>query len=76
MYDLAMMEPYPLTQLYTAFSKGCDSVVLYLPRTSDLTQLAEQYKAKRDGEKLKTIHYCMQGASKALCVFYGEFAMD
>lgn len=71
-----MMEPYTLLQLYSSFSKNCDSVVLYLPRTSDLQQIADQYEPKKDGGKLKTMHYCMHGASRALCVYYGRFVMD
>lgn len=70
-FDLHVMEPYPLGKLYTAFSRHCEEIVLYLPRTSDLRQLAEH--AGQD-EKLEVTHYCMNGASKALCVFFGNFA--
>lgn len=72
-YDLGVMEPYPLEKLYTSFSKLTNEVVLYLPRTSDLRQLAK--RAKQD-EKLKVTHYCMHGASKALCVHFGDFELD
>ena len=64
------MKPYPIQELYAPFSACANEVVLYLPRTSDLRQLAKY--AKKD-EKLKVTHYCMHGASKALCVFFGEF---
>lgn len=67
------MEPYNLRHLYDAYSKATNDFVLYLPRSSDLEQLVELYKG---GEKLKVIHYCMNGSSKALCVFYGTFQLD
>lgn len=69
-YDLQMMEPYPLEKLYSAFASKCKDVVLYLPRTSDLRQIAAH---ATDDEKLEVTHYCMHGASKALCVFFGDF---
>lgn len=72
-YDLAVMQPYSLDKLYTSFSALTAEVVLYLPRTSDLRQLAKY--AKKD-EKLKVTHYCMHGASKALCVYFGDFAAE
>jgi len=71
-YDLSVMQPYSLDRLYTAFSRQCTDVVLYLPRTSDLRQLTQH--AKED-QKLEVVHYCMQGASKALCVYLGSFAV-
>ena len=67
-----MMQPYGIKALYEPFS-AATHVVLFLPRTSDLKQIA-QYGAKN--EKLRITHYCMYGASKALCVFYGDFAME
>ena len=67
------MEPYPLEKLYSAFTGLTQEVVLYLPRTSDLRQLAKHAK---DGEKLKVTHYCMNGASKVLCVYFGEFDLS
>jgi trimethylguanosine synthase len=67
------MEPYNLQHLYESFSSLSDSIVLYLPRTTDINQLANY--AKKD-EKLPVKHYCMHGASKALCVFYGPFHLE
>ena len=67
------MQPYSIDKLYTAFYGLTKYVVLYLPRTSDLGQLAKQ--AKKD-EKLEVTHYCMHGASKALCVYFGDFDGD
>lgn len=72
-FDLGEMAPYPLEKLYSAFSRQCKEVVLYLPRTSDLRQLVEH--AEED-KKLEVIHYCMRGASKALCVYFGNFVFE
>ncbi|KAF2481857.1 RNA cap guanine-N2 methyltransferase-domain-containing protein [Neohortaea acidophila] len=72
-FDLAHMQPYSLDKLYTSFSGPASHVVLYLPRTSDLRQLV---KLAEDDDKLKVTHYCMHGASKALCVFFGDFELD
>jgi trimethylguanosine synthase len=72
-YDLSVMQPYPLQQLYSTFSTLSNEVVLYLPRTSDLRQLAKQAK---DDQEVKVTHYCMHGASKALCAYFGDFAVD
>lgn len=64
------MEPYSLEKLYSDFSRLTKDMVLYLPRTTDLRQLV---KHSKEDEKLEVVHYCMNGASKALCVFYGNF---
>nr|POE96909.1 trimethylguanosine synthase [Quercus suber] len=71
-FNLDIMEPYPIQHLHNVFSATCNSFVLYLPRTSDLRQVARFAK----DEKLKVIHYCIQGASKAICVFFGKFELD
>lgn len=68
-----MMQPYSMKALYEPFSATATHVVLFLPRTSDLKQIAK-YRAKN--EKLRITHYCMYGASKALCVFFGGFDME
>ncbi|QIX00650.1 hypothetical protein AMS68_006167 [Peltaster fructicola] len=70
-FDLSVMQPYSLMDLHSAFSKASDHYVLYLPRTSDLRQIAEL--AQKD-KKLDVIHYCMHGHSNALCVYFGSFA--
>ncbi|KAK5107167.1 hypothetical protein LTR62_001661 [Meristemomyces frigidus] len=67
-FDLSVMEPYSLLHLYRSFSTVTKDMVLYLPRTSDLRQLAMY---DDEGEKLKVVHYCMHGASKAICVYFG-----
>ncbi|KAF2685738.1 S-adenosyl-L-methionine-dependent methyltransferase [Lentithecium fluviatile CBS 122367] len=72
-FDLSKMEPYNLEKLYRGFSKYTKHVVLYLPRTSDLNQLA---RYATDGKKVEVAHYCAKGASKALCAYYGDFNFD
>jgi trimethylguanosine synthase len=69
-FNLRTMEPYSLKTLYTEYSLFTNHIVLYLPRTSDVRQLA---KLVEDGEKAPVVHYCMEGASKALCIYYGGF---
>lgn len=60
-FDLTKMEPYNLDKLYKSFTKVTKEVVLYLPRTSDLNQIA---RYGQDGKKLEVAHYAMMGASK------------
>jgi trimethylguanosine synthase len=60
-FDLTKMEPYNLDKLYKGFTKICKEVVLYLPRTSDLNQIA---RYGQEGKKLEVAHYAMIGASK------------
>jgi trimethylguanosine synthase len=55
------MEPYNMDKLYRSFSKVTSHIVFYLPRTSDLNQLA-MYAA--EGKKMEVAHYCLKGASK------------
>ncbi|KAK4186143.1 RNA cap guanine-N2 methyltransferase-domain-containing protein [Podospora australis] len=63
-FDLSTMEPYNLEVLHQA----CKPMehALYLPRTSDLRQIA---KLVPDGTKIDVRQYCMEGASKALVAF-------
>ncbi|KAH7095289.1 RNA cap guanine-N2 methyltransferase-domain-containing protein [Paraphoma chrysanthemicola] len=72
-FDLTKMEPYNLEKLYKSFTKYSDEVVLYLPRNSDLNQIA---RYAQDGKKLEVAHYTITGASKALCVYFGDFKFD
>jgi len=58
------MAPYSLKQIHDA-CEGMDSA-LFLPRTSDLRQLA---KLAPEGKKIEAIQYCMEGASKALVAY-------
>ncbi|OCK86175.1 S-adenosyl-L-methionine-dependent methyltransferase [Lepidopterella palustris CBS 459.81] len=69
-FNLSTMQPYNLAAIYLPFAKVTKEIVLYLPRTSDLNQLVKY--APEDG-KLEVAHYCLKGASKALCVYLGNF---
>lgn len=60
-FDLSKMQPYNLETLYKSFIKVSSHLVLYLPRTSDLNQIA---KYAPEGKKLEVAHYCIKGASK------------
>ena len=60
-FDLAKMQPYTLTDLLYSFQQLTEDVVLYLPRTSDVRQLAMK---SNEGSKTVVMHYCMEGASK------------
>jgi trimethylguanosine synthase len=60
------MEPYNLDTLHEA----CRPMphALYLPRTSDIRQLA---KLVHDGSpKMEVVQYCMYGASKAMVAYF------
>ncbi|PTB65392.1 hypothetical protein BBK36DRAFT_1142378 [Trichoderma citrinoviride] len=63
-FDLSIMHPYNLQQLHEAYKKM--DHVLFLPRTSDLRQIA---KLAPPGKKLDVVQYCVEGASKAMGVF-------
>ena len=62
-FDLSHMQPYTLLDLLVPFQTYTKDIILYLPRTSDLTQLAE---TTQEGIKLTVVHYCMEGASKVV----------
>ncbi len=64
-FDLTKMEPYNLEKLYKSFTKYSNEVVLYLPRNSDLNQIA---KYVPEDQKLEVAHYAIMGASKACIV--------
>jgi trimethylguanosine synthase len=63
-FDLSTMEPYNLAQLHEAY-KAMDHA-LYLPRTSDLRQIA---KLVPDGIKIDVVQYCVEGASKTMVAY-------
>lgn len=69
-FNLRTMEPYPLEVLFKEYAAFTKHMALYLPRTSDVEQLAYYVP---DGHNATVKHYCMEGHSKALCVFYGDF---
>jgi trimethylguanosine synthase len=60
-FDLTKMEPYNLDKLYNSFIKYSNELVLYLPRNSDLNQIA---RYGQQGKKLEVAHYAIMGASK------------
>lgn len=66
-FDLSQMQPYSLDGMMRAFQLITKDIILYLPRTSDIRQLV----AWQDSGQLSVIHYCMKGASKALCTYFG-----
>lgn len=72
-FNLSTMQPYSIETLYTAFSAFTEDMVLFLPRTSDVRQLAAIVKP---GKKSLVMHYCMDGASKALCIYAGNFTFN
>ncbi|TAQ89829.1 hypothetical protein B7494_g1879 [Chlorociboria aeruginascens] len=63
-FNLNTMAPYSAKQIH----KLCRIMdcALYLPRTSDLRQIA---KLAPDGKKVEVVQYCMEGASKALVAY-------
>lgn len=55
------MEPYNLEHQFTNFSKISSHIALFLPRTSNLNQLAQYAQGEN---QVQVMHYCMKGASK------------
>ncbi|RPB00621.1 S-adenosyl-L-methionine-dependent methyltransferase [Choiromyces venosus 120613-1] len=66
-FDLDTMEPYSVTYLVEQAQKISTNFALYLPRTSDLNQIAKIVP----GRKVQAIHYCVRQRSKALTVYVG-----
>ena len=64
------MQPYSLSHIYSQLAKVTPNMVLYLPRTSDLTQIAAKVD---EGEQAQVIHYNQNGASRALCAYLGDW---
>jgi len=69
-FDLSVMQPYSLRDMMVPYKAFASEIVLYLPRTSDLNQIA---KYAKDDKQLEVVHYCVHGISKAICVFLGDF---
>jgi len=65
-FDLSTMLPYNLATLHEACSPMPHA--LYLPRTSDIRQLARL--APEGGKKMDVVQYCMYGASKAMVAYF------
>jgi trimethylguanosine synthase len=55
------MHPYSVNEIHDAIAKISPDIAMYLPRTSDLRQLARYASG---GRKIEVVHYCMEGASK------------
>jgi trimethylguanosine synthase len=66
-FDLHNLQPYNLDQLHSACSPM--EHALYLPRTSDIRQIA---KLAPRGRKIEAVQYCMEGASKAMVAYIPE----
>jgi hypothetical protein len=62
-FDLSTMDPYNLEKIMTEFRKVTNEIVLYLPRTSNMNQIAD-FADVAEGDKIPVMHYCMNGASK------------
>lgn len=67
------LRPYSLSALtegFMGFAGGF--VVLFLPRTSDLNEIAAALGkgsgARSDGGRTSVVHYCMRGSSKVRCL--------
>jgi len=67
-----VMQPYSLEHLYRNMSKITKDIVLYLPRNSNLNQVG---KYAEDDGCLEVVHYCLEGSSKAIVAYYGNFRM-
>jgi trimethylguanosine synthase len=63
-FNLNTMQPYSVKMIHEA-CRNMDSA-LFLPRTSDLRQIARLPPA---GKKAEVVQYCMEGASKALVAY-------
>ena len=61
-FDLEQMQPYTLQHMMDSFRRCTENIVIYLPRTSDMRQIAACQQA--DKPKSIVMHYCMNGASK------------
>lgn len=64
-FDLSGMEPYNLATMHAAYRRMDHA--LFLPRTSDLRQVARLVPA--NGPKIEVVQYCLKGASKAMVTY-------
>jgi trimethylguanosine synthase len=63
-FNLNTMYPYSAKKIHDV-CKSMDAAI-YLPRTSDLRQIA---RLAPEGKKVEVVQYCMEGASKALVAY-------
>lgn len=66
-FDVEAMQPYGLGKIHAAC--GGIPLAVYLPRTSDLRQIAALAPQDGDGKKIEVVQYCMYGASKAMVAY-------
>ncbi|KAG5967099.1 hypothetical protein E4U58_002299 [Claviceps cyperi] len=66
-FDLSKMQPYTLDMLNSAYLNM--DHVLFLPRTSDIRQIAKLAPGGDGGQKIDVVQYCMEGASKAMAAY-------
>ncbi|KAI1072174.1 hypothetical protein LB507_002873 [Fusarium sp. FIESC RH6] len=64
-FNLYNMQPYNLEDLHNAYNRLDHA--LFLPRTSDIRQIAKLAPPDR---KVEVVQYCMEGASKAMVARY------
>jgi trimethylguanosine synthase len=69
-FNLDNMQPYSLRYMFERFKGLAKNMVFYLPRTSDLQQIAE---CVGKDEKAQVVHYCTNGGSRALCAYLGDW---
>lgn len=62
-FNLETMEPYGATKIMKAARNISEDVALYVPRTSDLNQLAQ---LEEEGKLIEGIHYCLERKSKVI----------
>ena len=60
-FDVETMEPYSLERLVNGFRKVSSEIAMYLPRSSNLNQIA---KYVTGNDNISAVHYCVDGASK------------
>lgn len=60
-FDLSTMQPYNLPYLHTKLSDYSQNLIFYLPRTSDMRQVARYSDSNKP---VLVMHYCLEGASK------------
>jgi len=66
-FDLEQMLPYTVSYIVGRAREVCGNIALYLPRTSDLNQLAALIG---DGEEMEVVHYCLGRRSKVSFLFF------
>ncbi|KAA8909476.1 RNA cap guanine-N2 methyltransferase-domain-containing protein [Sphaerosporella brunnea] len=68
-FNVETMQPYSASYIVRRARTVTENLALYLPRTSDMNQLASLIG---DDEEMEAVHYCIGRKSKALTVYFGE----